>query len=270
MATTLKDQVRDFWDAASCGEIYATGDSAREHYLAQARTRYELEPYIHDFANFQSGMGKDVLEVGVGMGADHVEWAKARPRSLSGIDLTPRGIAHTQARLELAGLSSRLEAADAEHLPFPDESFDVVYSWGVLHHSPHTATAIGEVYRVLRPGGTARIMVYNRHSILALILWLRYGLFALRPCRTFADVYAEHLESPGTQGFTVRETRAMCSRFSRLEVEPGVSFGDLLEGGVGQRHQGPLLRIAKLGWPRALIRRFLHRFGTNMYVTAVK
>lgn len=270
MTSTLKDRVRDFWDMASCGEIYAQGDSAREQYEVHARTRYELEPYIADFAEFHRGAGKDVLEIGVGMGADHAEWAKAGPRSLTGVDLTPRAIAHTEARLELLGYRSELRTADAERLPFDDASFDIVYSWGVLHHSPGTATAINEVRRVLRPGGTAKVMIYNRHSILAIMLWLRYALLVGKPWRTLKDVYAEHLESPGTQGFTVAETRQMFSRFSKVHVEPGLSFGDLLEGGVGQRHRGKLLSFAKAVWPRALIRRFFQRWGTNMYITATK
>ena len=266
----LKEQVRSFWDTASCGEIYAQGDSAREQYQAQARTRYELEPYILDFADFSSGAGKDVLEIGVGMGADHVEWAKSGARTLTGIDLTARGIAHTQTRLTLEGLSSTLREADAEKLPFADESFDIVYSWGVLHHSPNTAVAIREVHRVLRTGGTARIMIYNRHSIVAVMLWVRYGLLAGKPWRTLTDVYHDHLESPGTQGFTVSETRAMLSGFRQVTVKPGLSFGDLLQGEVGQRHRGPLLRIAKGLWPRTILSRFFQRFGTNMYITAVK
>ena len=270
MSTTLKEKVRDFWDASSCGEIYAQGDSAREQYRAQAETRFALEPYIIPFADFPSGAGRDVLEIGVGMGADHVEWARAHPRSLSGIDITPRAIAHTQARLQLLGLDSLLEVADAESLPFPDNSFDIVYSWGVLHHSPHTAMAISEVHRVLRPGGTAKIMIYNRRSMVALMLWLRYALLAGKPWRTFGEIYAEHFESPGTQGFTVEETRAMCREFGDVHVEVGLSFGDLLQGEVGQRHRGILLRIAKAIWPRAFIQRFLNRFGTNMYIVAVK
>src|SRR5262249_37539129 len=84
MSTEAKQAVHDFWERASCGEeAYAHGGSSRERLEAQARTRYELEPYIRQFARFESGRGLDVLEVGVGMGADHLEWARHMPRSLS-------------------------------------------------------------------------------------------------------------------------------------------------------------------------------------------
>src|SRR5512142_1273410 len=133
--------VQEFWNRRSCGEVYATVDTLAIQLEAQARARYELEPYIFEFARFDEGRGRDVLEIGVGMGADHLEWAKEAPRSLTGIDLTPRAIELTRARLEVYGLTSSLECGDAECLPFPDESFDLVYSWGVLHHSPDTPRA---------------------------------------------------------------------------------------------------------------------------------
>ena len=270
MTTTLKDEVRDFWDAASCGEVYAQGDTLQQQYEAQARSRYELEPYIAEFARFASGAGKDVLEVGVGMGADHVEWAKSRPRTLNGVDLTPRAIEHTRTRLGFLGLQSNLRVGDAERLPFETDSFDIVYSWGVIHHSPDTPKAFAEVHRVLRPGGTARIMIYHRRSIMSVMLWLRYALLAGKPWRTFTDVLAHHLESPGTKAYTVAETREMTRAFSSAEIRPYLSFGDLLQGEVGQRHRGPLLRIAKALWPRPLVRATMGRFGMQLFITAVK
>ena len=110
----LKTQVRDFWDAKSCGEVYAVGSTEMDYYESQGRIRYELEPYLRDFARFHEGEGKDVLEIGVGMGADHIEWAKSQPRSLTGIDLTPRAIEHTKKRLTIYGLQSEVRVGDAE------------------------------------------------------------------------------------------------------------------------------------------------------------
>jgi hypothetical protein len=88
----LREQVKNFWGRSACGEIYAVGVSKQDIYDVQSRARYRREPYLPEFARFYEGHGKDVLEIGVGMGADHVEWARLRPRSLTGIDLTGRGI----------------------------------------------------------------------------------------------------------------------------------------------------------------------------------
>jgi SAM-dependent methyltransferase len=268
--SALKSAVRDFWENAPCGDVHAEGDTLEEQLANQARTRYELEPYIFDFARFPRGAGKDVLEIGVGMGADHLEWAKVGPRSLTGVDLTERAIELTGARLWFNGLHSELMRADAEQLPFPDNSFDLVYSWGVLQHTPNTPRAITEVYRVLRPGGSALVMVYHLHSLTAFMLWLRYGLLTGHPSVSLTDVYSEHMQSPGKKAYTVGEARGMFSAFSSVTVRPALQFGDLLEGGVGRRHQGLALSIARKVWPRWLVRRFGTRFGTMLVIEAVK
>lgn len=268
--TGLKEEVRAFWDRHSCGEGYALGADLRAQLEAQARTRYELEPYLPQFARFHEGAGRDVLEIGVGMGADHLEWAKSAPRSLTGVDLTPRAVEFTRHRLGAWGFTPNVRVADAENLPFESDSFDLVYSWGVLHHSPDTPTAIGEVQRVLRPGGIARIMIYHKYSVLGYMLWLRYGLVAGRPGRSLADIYANHLESPGTKAYSLAEGRQMFSGFSRVEARSHLSFGDLMQGGVGRRHRGPLLTIAKTLWPRWLIKLAFKGHGGLLLIDAVK
>jgi SAM-dependent methyltransferase len=266
----LKDAVRAFWDEASCGEVYAIGPSERERLDRQEAARYELEPYIFDFARFADGAGRDVLEIGVGMGADHLQWARATPRTLTGVDLTPRAISHCRARLAIYGLESELRVADAEALPFPDASFDIVYSWGVLHHSPDTARAIREVHRVLRPGGQARIMVYHSQSIVGYLLWIRYALLRFQPWRSLAEVYAAHLESPGTKAYSFAEARELCRVFSDVTLSSQLSVGDLMEGAAGQRHGGALLQLARSVWPRRLIRALAPGRGLFLLIAARK
>ena len=147
-----KQQVHDFWNEASCGENLYLPGLDREAYEAQARKRYELEPYILEFADFDITKALRVLEIGVGLGADHRRFAQSGA-DLYGIDLTERAVEHTQRRLATFGLSSRLASGYAEQLDFPDEYFDRVYSLGVLHHSPDTPKAVAEVWRNLKQGG---------------------------------------------------------------------------------------------------------------------
>ena len=170
-----KKEVEAFWDQASCGEDLYLQSQEREGYAAHARRRYELEPFIEEFAEFDSTAGRRVLEIGVGLGADHCRLAQAGAQ-LSGIDLSPRAVAHTRRRLALFGLDSTLSVGDAENLAFPSGAFDVVYSWGVLHHSPDTPRAVSEVHRVLRRGGVAKVMIYHKWSLVGYMLWLRYAL----------------------------------------------------------------------------------------------
>lgn len=266
----LKSEVRAFWDAGSCGEVYATGDIEKASYEKQGSSRYELEPYIHDFAKFYEGHNKDVLEIGLGMGADHIEWARSKPHSLTGIDLTTKSIEHTQKRLGLFNFESSIEVGDAENLKFEKNSFDIVYSYGVLHHSPNTPEAFKEAYRVLRPNGIGRFMIYHTKSLTGYMLWLRYGLCSGRPTRSLRDIYAEHLESPGTKAYSVSEAKELCSMYSEVTVKIQLSLGDLLEGEVGQRHKGFLLTVAKKVWPRWLIRRLFQNHGLFLLIEAKK
>ncbi len=102
------------------------------------------------------------------------------------------------------------------------------------------------------------------------ILWTRYGLLAGHPFRSLSDIYANHLESPGTKAYTVKEAQAMCAKFSQVSVRTQLSFGDLLQGAVGQRHRGVLLTTAKNLWPRWLIKRLFKYYGMGLFIEAKK
>lgn len=269
MTDADKKAVEEFWDRASCGEDLYLQNQAREGYIGHARHRYELEPIIEEFADFRACAGKRVLEIGVGLGADHQRFAEAGAQ-LYGIDLTARAVEHTRRRLALFGVASALSIGDAEELEFQADTFDCVYSWGVLHHSPDTPKAISEVYRVLRPGGTARIMIYHKWSLVGYMLWVRYALMRLRPWVTLTQIYARHLESPGTKAYSVDEAKRMFARFTGVQISTSLTHGDLLGSAAGQRHGGALLYLARKVWPRGLLRRYAGSHGLFMLIRAVK
>lgn len=264
-----KQKVHDFWNDAACGEDLYLRDIDRAGYETQARIRYDLEPYILEFGRFKEATGDKVLEIGVGLGADHQQFAQSGA-DLYGIDLTQRAVEHTCRRLAAFGLSSIVRVGDAEALDFADGTFDIVYSWGVLHHSPDTPKAIREVFRVLKPGGVARVMIYHRWSLVGLMLWSRYALIGMRPWRTLTQIYSRFLESPGTKAYSVGEARALFDGFRDVTIRTVLTHGDLLESSAGQRHGGMLLSMARKVWPRALIRRFFPSRGLFMLIEARK
>lgn len=213
---SLKDAVADFWQREACGERYG-GD--------QQTVRYELEPEILRVANFPSGSGQRVLEIGVGMGADLVRWAR-EGATVVGVDLTQRAVDLTRARLANEGLSGVVEVADAEDLPYPDGAFDIVWSWGVLHHTPRADEALLEATRVLKPGGRYLVMVYHRHSWLALAAWTRFALLKGLPLRSLSKAIS-HIESPGTRAYTASEaTKLLVGRLDPLTVRPVLTHWD--------------------------------------------
>src|SRR5205807_1080625 len=155
MAEATKEQVRAHWEADPCGAKLADAEPGTAEFYAEVeRTRYGLEPFIPAFAEFDRWGGKDVLEIGVGLGTDFTRFVRAGANA-HGVDLTQAAIELVHHRLELEQLSADIRVGDAERLPFEGESFDLVYSWGVLHHTPDTRRALAEVRRVLRPGGEA-------------------------------------------------------------------------------------------------------------------
>jgi SAM-dependent methyltransferase len=160
----LKERVRAFWQANPCGVKFADAapGTRRFYELVQAH-RYTSEWHIPIAADFTSARGLKVLEIGCGLGTDGAQFAEAGA-DYTGVDLTDAAVELARKRFELFGLPGKFQTADAENLDFADESFDLVYSHGVLHHTPDTAKAIREVHRVLRPGGRAIVMLYHRDS----------------------------------------------------------------------------------------------------------
>ena len=238
------EAVRGFWQRRPCGSKHADAAPGTPEFFAEVeQSRDRLEPFIDRYARFESTAGQRVLEIGTGLGTDFVKFARAGAR-VTGVDLTEAAISSVKARLALEGLSNaELLVANAEALPFDDASFDVVYSWGVLHHTPDTPRAVSEAIRVLRPGGRLCIMLYARRSWVAFGLWGRYALAVGRPDRSLTDVIATRMESPGTTAYTKRELRELFSGIRDLHIHQQSTPYD-------RRVGGPLaiLTGSALGW----------------------
>jgi ubiquinone/menaquinone biosynthesis C-methylase UbiE len=144
------------WTADPCGPL-ATEAAAL---LAQRR---QYAPFMADALDYQGTRGLDILDVGCGQGIDLCEYSLAGAK-VTGIDLTPRHVELARRHLQELELEGTVVEGDGEDLPFGKETFDRVSSNGVLHHTPDMPQALREIYRVLRPGGRATIIVYNRDS----------------------------------------------------------------------------------------------------------
>lgn len=181
MTVTDKKDVQDWW--AQNPMTYGTTHGRTEYedggYSLGSREffdRLDAEFYswnkpLHDNRPFgrlfpyQEYDKKRVLEIGCGLGTMLMNWAR-NGALVSAADLNPTSIAQTKRRFELHGLEGDIRLMDANKLEFPDEAFDYVYSWGVLHHSPNLEKSLAEMMRVLKPGGGFGLMLYNRRSVL--------------------------------------------------------------------------------------------------------
>ncbi|HUY13333.1 MAG TPA: class I SAM-dependent methyltransferase [Terriglobia bacterium] len=219
--------VRDYWDSCPCGSSEVNpGLPETEFFREHARMRYGREPHILKLASFENWQGRRVLEIGVGIGADFTRFRKAGAQAV-GLDLSLRSLQLARRNVEVHQGVAPLVQADAEAMPFASASFDMVYAWGVLHHTSGTARALSEVHRVLKPGGECRAMLYHRASLVALQVYLRYGLLTGRPGAPLRSLLARHMQSPGAQAFTQSEVRELFGAFQDVAIEPAVTAYDL-------------------------------------------
>lgn len=160
-----KEAAIEQWTADPCGSSVADGEPGGCDYFDRlVRARAGYAPWMAVELGYESAAGLDLLDLGCGQGIDLAHFVRNGARG-HGVDLTPRHVELARAHLACWGLEADVRVADAESLPFAPESFDRVTSNGVLHHTPDLPAALREVHRVLRPGGQARIVVYNRNSL---------------------------------------------------------------------------------------------------------
>ena len=167
--------VRDFWNANPCQSDLSQAEQRYRYFSEISHRRYKgREWHVPLIADFGGYCGKDVLEIGCGVATDGLEFARGGA-NYTGVDLTPHSIELARERFDLFGMPGNFVAANAEELPFPDETFDHIYSFGVIHHAPAPEKIARQIHRVLRKGGTFTVMLYNRESInyYAEIMFLR-------------------------------------------------------------------------------------------------
>jgi SAM-dependent methyltransferase len=265
----LKQSVADFWNATPCGTYGVDPSDRRAFFLALEGDRDRLEPFISEFAGFADARGLRVLEIGIGPGTDFMRWLRAGAL-VQGLDLPQAAVDLTRERAGYEGFEPDVRVGDAEHLPFPDATFDRVYSYGVLHHTPDTPKTIAEVHRVLKPGGEARLMLYHYPSWAAIHLWLRHCLQKGRPWRSPRWAVAFHIESPGTKCYTVPQVRALMGGFRDVQVRLECLGFDLPQYNPAVDRLTTLGGLARRFYPRRLVARYGRKLGQGALIRARK
>lgn len=223
-----KDEVQNQWDNDPCGHQYVkeAAPHTLDWFLEAERYRYvEYGPWMHETMEFAGHRGERVLEIGAGMGTDLAQFAK-NGAIVTDVDLSSGHLALAKESFALRGLEGSFVHQDAERIPFPDDTFDVVYTNGVIHHTPNTQSVIGEIFRVLKPGGKAIVMVYAENSLhywRNLVGWHGMVLGKLAT-RSIGDVMSETVElsasgaRPLVKVYTAKRLRAMFSAFEDISV----------------------------------------------------
>lgn len=159
----IKD-VREFWSTHPCGSDRSNSKDRKIYFADIERDRYEIIRHIPQVARFTDFKGKKVLEVGCGIGTDGRQFAR-NGAIYTGINLDEGSTRLAKEAFNLFGLDGTILTMNAEEMDFPDNYFDYCYSLGVIHHTPNPPKIVYQIFRVLKPGGSARVMVYNKSSI---------------------------------------------------------------------------------------------------------
>src|SRR6202162_1505396 len=161
-------KVSDYWNSRPCNIRHSPQPVGTREYFDEVEARkYLVEPHIPGFAEFERWKGKKVLEIGCGIGTDTINFARHGAR-VTAVDLTEKSLELARRRAKVFGLEDRIQffQANAEELSsyVPPDTYDLVYSFGVIHHTPHPERVLEEVRQYVRPGSTVKIMVYHRYS----------------------------------------------------------------------------------------------------------
>lgn len=225
------------------------------------------EQPFNKLIDYEALAGKRVLEVGCGSGAISAQLAR-HGALLTAIDLTEHAINLTRRRFELCGLEGDVRQMDAEHMEFPDETFDFIWSWGVIHHSANTEAIIAEMHRVLKPGGEVRLMVYHRQSIkfwvgIMLVRGLLLGGLLKHSPQELCDKYSDGLIATH---YTSGQLRTMLERhFCEVKLQVHGQREELWQIPAG-RLKSALMRLT----PMPIARWLLQRFGWFLFARSTK
>jgi 2-polyprenyl-3-methyl-5-hydroxy-6-metoxy-1,4-benzoquinol methylase len=264
--------VQRYWDSRPCNIRHSPKPVGSREYFDEVEARkYFVEPHIPGFAQFERWEGKRVLEVGCGIGTDSINFARAGA-TLTAVDLSGESLRVAAQRAEVMGVADRIEfvQANAEELTsaISDEPYDLVYSFGVVHHTPHPERAVSEMRSLAARGGTLKLMVYHRRS------WKVFWIVAADGRGRFwktDELVAQHSEAqtgcPVTFTYTREEARELVeqSGFRVNEVSVDHVFPYRVRDYVNYRYvKQPYFR----GMPEPLFRVFERRFGWHLLVTA--
>ncbi|HET6956540.1 MAG TPA: class I SAM-dependent methyltransferase [Vicinamibacterales bacterium] len=223
------DRVRQFWNASPCNLHHSPKPvGTREYFDEVERRKYFVEPHIPAFADFQRWQGRRVLEIGCGIGTDTVNFARAGA-SVTAIELSSGSAKIARQRLEVYGLADRVNivVGNAEELPqlLAPQTFDLVYSFGVIHHSPRPERIVEHLRGYMTAASELRLMVYSRFSYKLFWIMMKEGIWDMS---RIDELVARNSEAqtgcPVTYTYTDESVRALLAEFRVLAVSKAHIF----------------------------------------------
>lgn len=251
----MNDVVKHFWDDRPCNIRHSVKEVGTKEYFEEVTQRkYFVENHILAFADFDSYKDKHVLEVGCGIGTAAQSFMEAGAH-YTGIDVSPKSIELAQRRAELFNLKGDLFEADIQTLLIPDKQFDLVYSFGVLHHIVDLGSALKNIYAMLKPGGQFKLMMYATRS------WKNACI------KSGLDQFEAQSGVPIAHTYTNQEITDILSDFTNHQIKQDHIF----QWNVDEYKQ---YRYKKEPWfeamPEDLLRTLEQEFGWHLLITCEK
>ena len=205
MQNNIEEKIKKYWDLQPCNVMHGTSEiGSQEFFTEVSKRRYIVEPHIAEFAEFHRWAGKRVLEIGCGIGSDAEEFARAGAEYV-GIDISSTSVVLSRARFNVMGLNGEFHVKDASKSLADLGSFDLVYSYGVIHHFPGIDQIITNVSEVVNPGCEFRFMVYAKNS------W-KYAMI-----QQGLDQFEAHAGCPYAQAFSKDEIEHLLAHSWNIE-----------------------------------------------------
>jgi SAM-dependent methyltransferase len=158
------NEIKEYWDKRPCNIKHSQKEvGSKEYFNEVTKRKYFVEPHILDFADFKNWKNKSVLEVGCGIGTAAHSFIE-NGANYKGLDISTKSLELAKKRFEVFNLEGSLVNANIETYK-DDEKYDLIYSFGVLHHTPDTQKAVDNIYSLLKPGGTFKLMLYAKNSL---------------------------------------------------------------------------------------------------------
>jgi 2-polyprenyl-3-methyl-5-hydroxy-6-metoxy-1,4-benzoquinol methylase len=266
------EAVRGYWNRRPCNIRHSPQPVGSREYFDEVEARkYFVEPHIPAFADFPRWQGKRVLEIGCGIGTDTINFARASAH-VTVAELSEKSMDIARQRAEVFGLADEIDFynGNAEELTsfVPVEPHDLAYSFGVIHHSPHPERILDQARSYLEPGGTLKVMVYNRRSWKVLWIVLKYGKGDFRKAR---KLIAEHSEaqfgSPVTYAYTKPELRDLLARYGFRVTDMFVDH--IFPWRISDYVEYRYVKVWYFRWmPEPLFRRLERALGWHLCATA--
>lgn len=223
------ERVQKYWDARPCNIRHSPRPVGSKEYFDEVEKRkYFVESHIPPFAEFPLWKGKRVLEIGCGIGTDTINFARAGA-SVTAVDLSAASLSVAEQRAEVFGLGDRIRffQGNCEELDqvIPREGYDLVYSFGVIHHTPNPKKAITQLRRFMNAHSELRLMVYSKASYKLFWIMKEEGIWNMG---RLDELIARNSEAqtgcPVTYTYTFNEVRLLLAGFDILEVRKAHIF----------------------------------------------